>query len=796
MSHPIARRILRYGITASLTGLLLSSNPSFVGRLSGPMTAGASEATAPSRSYATSSFPTGTTAPVPTESQLAQASAKTVHITIDALTNRHLIGPYVYGGAYPQDAATITDSGLSVVRWGGNATSRYNWIAGTENSAADWYFGDYGYTEIGDSDSSKFIQDVKAAGSNPLMTMVMLGWVAKNVSDGSAYSFSVAKYGAQCGVNPYNSDDGDGVETNCSSDITGNDPNDANFPLQDSPQQGDPPNTLYRNQWTAALATAFGSAPHFYDMDNEIDIWGSTHRDVHPQPSGYNELRDTFLAESRALKGWDPAAIRFGPVSCCWWFYWNGANNNDKAAHAGNDFLPWWLNEVYWEDQIAGTRSLDVFDIHAYPDTPDTSSYTLAQKRALALRIFRDYWDPTYVSESSDINQVWTTFIQPKKTIPFRIPRMRAIVNSIYPGTPLSVTEWNAAIAGESDYSTALSDADAYGILGRERAYLASRWVAPVTGNPNYLGLKLYTNYDGQHHGFATRSVSDTNDGSKNLVSSFAAINSTGTAVTVMVLNKSPRATLAAQFALSGFTPSQVTSYTLGPKNPTTIVASSTQAWTSSMNFAPYTATLLVITGTTAQPPTAEWDLNPDTTMVAAGGTVTLAPKIVSGSGTVTLGTPQADTGITLSVTQGTVTSAQNGAITVTAGKKTGFYHYSVPGTDNSGVTQQQEGYILVGNPSAALAQTGNNQSGAPGTTLNLSVTLQPGKSGGTSGVGADVLFTTDVGTLSSRIVTTDASGNAAVVLTLPPNAGAVHVTAEGPFGLGHPIVTFTETSL
>ena len=797
MSHPTSHRILRYGISASIVGLLLTSSPSFsgpiLGRFSEPMAVEASENSAARASTASSSSAAQTSTSVIVQGQMAPA--KTVNITIDALTNRHLIGPYVYGGAYPQDATTITDSGLSVVRWGGDATSRYNWLAGTDNAAADWYFGDYGYTEIGDSDSSKFIQDVKAAGSNPLMTMVMLDWVAKNVSDGSAYSFSVAKYGAQCGVNPYNSDDGDGVETDCSTDITGNDPNDANFPLKDSPQPGDPPNTLYRNQWAAALASAFGSAPHLYDMDNEIDIWGSTHRDVHPQPSGYNELRDTFIAESRALKGWDPAAIRLGPVSCCWWFYWNGANNNDKAAHAGNDFLPWWLNEVYWEDQVAGTRSLDVFDFHAYPDTPDTSSFTLAQKRALALRIFRDYWDPTYVSESGDINQKWTTFIQPKKTIPFRIPRMRAIINSIYPGTPLSVTEWNAAIAGESDYSTALSDADAYGILGRERAYLASRWVAPVPGNPNYLGLKLYTNYDGQHHGFAARSISDTNNGSKNLVSSFAAINSVGTTMTVMVLNKAPGSTLTAQFVINGFTPSQFTSYTLGPKNPSTIIISSPQAWSSSLAFAPYTATLLVITGSTAQPPAAEWDLNPDTTMVAANGTVTLAPKIISGSGTVTLGTPQSDPGIALSVTQGTISSTQNGAITVTAGKKPGFYHFTVPGTDNAGVTQQQEGYIFVGNPSATLTQTGNNQTGQPGTNLNLSVNLQPGLSGGTSGTGADILFTTSAGTLSNRIVTTDASGNAAVVLTLPGSAGNVQVTAEGPFGLGHPVATFTETT-
>jgi hypothetical protein len=141
MSHPIARRILRYGITATLTGLLLSSSPSFFRRFSGPILARGSETAAPSGGYGASGNSTMTNAPP----QLAQlAPAKTVHIMIDALTGRHLISPYVYGGAYPQDAATITDSGLSVVRWGGNATSRYNWIAGTENSAADWYFGDYG----------------------------------------------------------------------------------------------------------------------------------------------------------------------------------------------------------------------------------------------------------------------------------------------------------------------------------------------------------------------------------------------------------------------------------------------------------------------------------------------------------------------------------------------------------------------------------------------------------------------------------------------------------------------------
>jgi hypothetical protein len=711
-----------------------------------------------------------------------------VNVTIDALTNRHSISTYIFGGAYPKDAPTISDGGLTVVRWGGNATSRYNWKTFTYNAANDWYFEDFGYTEIGDADSSKYIQDVKAAGSNPLMTMVMLPWVAKR----SGWSFSVGKYGTQCSTDPYNSDAGNGVKSDCVTNLTA-DPNDANVPLLDQPGTKDPPGSVYRNQWTAALASAFGTAPHFYDMDNEMDIWGGTHRDVHPNPSGYAELRDTYIAEARALKGWDSKALRLGPVSCCWWFYWNGANNNDKGAHAGVDFIPWWLNEVYWQDKIGKTRSLDIFDIHAYPDAPDTSSWSQAQKQALAARIYRDYWDPSYVSESGSINQNWATFIQPNKTIPFRIPRMRAIANMIYPGTPLSITEWSAAFAGESDFSTALGDADAYGILGRERVYLASRWVAPDPSNPNYQALKLYRNYDGQHHGFATTSISDTNNGDPNLFSSYAALDSTGKTLTIMVLNKDPGSTVQAQFAVNGFTPKQVTTYTLSSTNPTKIVASPTTAWSSTMNFAPYTATLLVVSGT-SKLPAAEWDPNPDTTMVAAGGKVVLHPKITSGSGTVTLGTPYSDSGIVLTVTQPTLGSGKSGSITATAGSTPGIYHFTVPGTDSAGVAQQHGGWILVGNPAASLTKIGDNQKGPAGSKLNLSVTLNAGQSGG-SAAGGTIFFTTTAGSLSSRTVTTDSSGTAAVVLTLPSVPGTVHVTAEGQFALGHPVVTFAETA-
>ena len=46
------------------------------------------------------------------------APATIVHVTVDVLTNRHPISPYVYGGAFPKDGPTISDSNLSTVRWG------------------------------------------------------------------------------------------------------------------------------------------------------------------------------------------------------------------------------------------------------------------------------------------------------------------------------------------------------------------------------------------------------------------------------------------------------------------------------------------------------------------------------------------------------------------------------------------------------------------------------------------------------------------------------------------------------
>ncbi|MGB7985973.1 MAG: glycoside hydrolase family 44 protein [Terracidiphilus sp.] len=755
---------------------------------------------------------------------LSVTTSKTaaIAVNINTLANRHQISPFVYGNN-DQTISDISDIGYTFSRWGGNDISNYNYVLQTRNSASDWYFEDYG----GAGDNTQLIKDTQSAGSHSLTSIALMDWVAAGPGN---WSYSIAKYGSQCSFDPWNTDAGNGQKTDCSTPVTTDAVTTAYYPLVDTATDcpsgtTDGSTCVDRETWATAMAAAFNTSSatcpvpnssitscHFYDMDNEPDIWNGTHRDVHPAPAGYDELANVYEKEATNLKKWDPEAVRFGPVFCCWWFYWNGANGADKGNHGGVDFLPWWLNQVKWLDEINGARTLDVFDIHEYANAPSTTGFTNAQLQALTAKIAAYYWDPTFAPY-----QGWTTTsIQPNQYIAFSIPRFKAMLNAIYPGTPLAYSEWGygaaANVNGEPDFSTAIADADSLGVFGREGLSFASRWGGPSSSSPQnaeYLAWKIFTNYDGAHHQFNSISVSDQNNGTSDLFTSYAALDSAGTTMTILVLNKDPNNTAQVDFNLTGFNASTYAAYTLSSTNPSSITSSGSAAWNSSQNFAPYSITLLVVSGSESSKPASEWFLNPDDLMIPAAGTATLHPAITSGSATVTLSSAVFDAydgaaacSGTLALTNALITATQPAIITVNAGSSPGFCHYTVTGNDGT-ATQTQGGWIVVGNPPATLTQSGNNQSGSAGSALSLplTVTLNPGQSGGSAN-GADILFTTSAGTLSygttsgsSVIAQTNSSGVASVTLTLPSSKGAVTVTAQDQFPLGGASVIFKETA-
>jgi hypothetical protein len=764
---------------------------------------------------------------------IASPGSTNVAVNINTLANRHQISPYIYG-INTLNSSDITNLSPALARFGGNEASNYNWKLFTYNAGGDWFFEDFnlGNPNGAPVDSVAMTQYAVNAGSQMLTTMPMLGWVAKESENGSNHnwSFSVATYGAQCKTDPGNPDAGNGQKPDCQTHVTTNASTNAYYPLVDTAGDCTTGNCLFRNEWAAALATAFGngtcSVPyeqitscHFYDMDNEPEIWDGSHADVHPNHPGYTELSNLFETEGAALKTWDPSAVRFGPITCCWNYLWSaGPTGDDKNAHAGIDYAPWWLNQIYWLDQINGARTLDVFDVHSYVgDNVDTTGFTNSQLRAAAGKVYRTYWDPLY--ENSGYDADWITTTQPNRGVTFLIPRLKALVNAIYPGTPLSFSEWESFLVPQSewDFATALSDADAFGVMGREGLSFSTRWGGPSATDgttnqphPNYQSFKLYTNYDGATHGFGTLSVSDQSSANPDLFASYAALDATGTTMTIMVLNKDPNNTANVTFSLNGFNASTYSAYTVGSTSPGAITAAASTAWSPTQSFAPYTITLLVVSGTQPSKPAAEWYLNPDDLMIPASGTGILNPRIISGTTPVTLTSAVFDAfeGATacagsLTLANPAITPATPATITVNPASTTGFCHYTVTGNDGT-TTQTEGGWIVVGKSAASLTlQSGNNQSGSAGAALAqpLTVTLSSVPSGFTAGA-AGILFTTSAGTLStgsasgtSVIAQTNASGLASVTLTLPSSEQAVTVTAQDQFALGGASVTFTETA-
>jgi len=173
-------------------------------------------------------------------------------LSVDASADRHPISPHIYGMNFT-DEDLGDELALSVRRWGGNATTRYNWQNDTSNRASDWFFKNIpnpnpnaGALPNGSS-SDQFVEQDRRTGTATILTAPLIGWTPK--ARAVACGFSVAKYGAQQSVDPWNSDCGNGIRTNGST-ITGNDPTDTSVAITPAFVQG----------WVAHVVARYGTA--------------------------------------------------------------------------------------------------------------------------------------------------------------------------------------------------------------------------------------------------------------------------------------------------------------------------------------------------------------------------------------------------------------------------------------------------------------------------------------------------------------------------------------------------------
>ena len=359
----------------------------------------------------------------------------------------------------------------------------------------------------------------------------------------------------------------------------------------------------------------------FYNLDNEPMLWNSTHRDVHPLPTSYNEVRDSTWTYAAAIKTADPSAQTLGPVGWGWCEYFYSAidkcspSGTDYQAHGSVAFVEWYLQQMKVYQDAHGVRILDYLDEHYYPAANGValSSAGSPDVQALRLRSTRSLWDPDYVDES------WIAqTAQPPPAVQL-IPRMKQWVTKNYPGTKLAITEYNWGAL--DDINGALTQADVLGIFGREGLDLATLWGPPDSATaPGIFAFRMYRNVDGQGGAFGETSVrASSND--QDSLAIYGAKRSDG-ALTLLVINKTGQS-ITSPVTLTGFKPAATAqAYRYSTANLTAIVPQTDQGVTASgftADFPANSITFFVV------PPPGQHDL----TVLKVGtgtGTVTSRP--------------------------------------------------------------------------------------------------------------------------------------------------------------------------
>lgn len=472
-------------------------------------------------------------------------------LSVDASAGRHAIDPDIYGWNFaPADLAAQID--LPVDRRGGNAADTLNWQTGVENHSNDYFFENipacWSSCPAGWDPARAYTDQIDAdrtVHAKTLIDVPMLGYVPKDPSTFSQplpCSFPSSAFATQDLFDvPWDPNCGNGQHNHAW--VT-------NAPQLATARADTPAD---EGAWVGDLTSRYGKAANggvaFYELGNEPGLWDSTHHDWHPVPVSYDELWSKSQALASEIKSRDPTASILGFSEWGWPNYFcsskdnlsNGcqATDTDRNAHGGTPLVEWLLQQFKgWADTHSGQRLIDYLDVHYYRQDGGAAGFDAT----------RSLWDPTYTDQSWIGDQIRL------------LPRMHEWVDQNYPGTKISLSEYDLAFNSADDDN--LVEADALGIFARERLDLATLW--PETDTDHYAdAFRLFRNYDGHHSEFGDTYVSSQSaDQSKLAV--YGAQRSGDGALTLVVINKTGTP-LTSSVGLAGFSagsPAQVWQWT------------------------------------------------------------------------------------------------------------------------------------------------------------------------------------------------------------------------------------------
>lgn len=443
---------------------------------------------------------------------------------VDVSSGLTAISPAIYGVAF----AEAKSLGVATVqRFGGDCSSMYNWKTDDFNCGADYIYANqplvgFGYPPYnlsgipsGMTGTDWLVTFDKQHGVDTLMTVPMIGWVAKDST-----STGVAN-----GSNP----------------------------SQDSVQTDGP----FMQQWVAHLVSAFGGATaggvKYYQLDNEVDNWVGMHPDVHPKPAKSSEILSSIETYAGAIKAADPNAyvLIYSPALPSSLLYspadFASIGSDQPFAPpvldpATNNFSTWLLKQLAQYEAAHHTKVFDCLDMHY----PTAGSNPVEDVRSL--------WDPSY-NENSWLTQ--NAFGGPLDLL----PRMQAWINANRPGTGICISEYQYYPPGASgtgaNAASGVTEADALGVFGKYGVRLATYWTTLLADNgdvtPTFNAFAMYRNYDGSGGHFGDYSVGSTTTNVD--LSVYGAVDSPSapSKLWIMLINKTTSAQASLAVSIKSF---------------------------------------------------------------------------------------------------------------------------------------------------------------------------------------------------------------------------------------------------
>ena len=441
--------------------------------------------------------------------------AADVRLTVRSDTAVRTISPLIYG---VNGTPSLSQNRPTLARSGGNRMTAYNWENNASNAGSDYqYQNDAFLTASGTPGEAvrPLVEAAHAAGAAALLTVPIVDYVAADKNGG-----------------------GD-IRNTANYQMTRLKANQATkgAPFTTTPDATD--RNVYQDEFVAWAQGRFASGALLYSLDNEPDLWSSTHPEVHAAAVGYDELVQRSTTFAKAIKAVAPTSSVLGFVSYGYSGYTTLQSAPDRAGKG--EFIDYFLGKMKAAEASAGKRLVDYLDLHWYPEARGggariTDAGTGAAEVDARVQAPRSLWDETYTEDSWIARDA---VAGPIKLLPW----LAAKIERGYPGTGLAFTEWN--YGGGGHISGAVATADVLGIFGRDGVSLACLWPLNSDERFTYAGLQAYRNFDGAGGAFGDVSISATSS-DRAMASVYASIDRQNTGRVVLVaINKRTQATKA-----------------------------------------------------------------------------------------------------------------------------------------------------------------------------------------------------------------------------------------------------------